>query len=83
YVDRISGAAFLDAGDAWCTPGQQAVFTGCGGREAAPLVGAGGELIVDMQAILWFRLRAGIGFPIHGAVPGSRPAAYLRFGSYF
>jgi Tol biopolymer transport system component len=83
YLDRVSGAAFLDAGDAWCTPEQRSVFTGCGGEEVAPLVGAGGELIVDMKAILWLRLRAGIGFPIHGAAPGSRPTAYLRFGSYF
>lgn len=83
YLDRISGAAFIDSGDAWCTPAQLSILSGCDAAGAAPLVGAGGELIADVTAILPLRLRAGVGFPLQGSAPGRRPTAYLQFGSNF
>lgn len=81
FVDRFSGVAFLDAGDAWCTPAQLSAGLACDAADAAPLVGAGGELVADVTVLLPLRLRAGVGFPLHGAAPGRGPTAYLRFGS--
>jgi hypothetical protein len=85
FVDRISAAAFLDAGDARCTgrPGQ--VFRACAEADsvAGPLFGAGAELVLDLGFAGFFpaRVRLGAAAPLRG--PGGGEGVYLQLGSSF
>lgn len=83
FLDRLSGALFVDAGDAWCETAEGIIHSGCAGRDAAPLVSAGGELGLDLT--LFFRmpvrLRGGIAVPIEG--PRTAANLYLGLGHSF
>lgn len=85
FIDRISAAAFLDAGDAWCTAEEQAISETCRRTEAVttPIVGAGAELIFDVgfAGIFTGRIRTGAGVPIRG--PARDPSVYVQIGSNF
>jgi hypothetical protein len=85
FLDRVSGALFLDAGDAWCVAGNEA--RGCppraeGGLFAlTPLAAAGIELNVDVTLLFNadVRIRAGVAHPVTGSDdPG--PTFYFRLG---
>jgi hypothetical protein len=85
FLDRVSAAAFIDAGDIRCNPDVAVVRTITCARPAdtQPLVGVGGEVGLDM---VWFflapvRLRAGVGVPLTGATRQAR--AYFTFGPSF
>jgi hypothetical protein len=83
YLDRLSGAAFLDAGHAWCDADN--LFGSCSSTSAgaSPVVGAGGELVTVMS-ILGFSspMRLGLGFPIRGG-DDRDPRLYLLAGHSF
>lgn len=91
FVDRLDAAAFLDAGNAWCTGDEERRFADCrdsGVPAPAPgtslprrptLVAAGVELGIRFGTPL--HLRGGFGFPLQG--PGNRPVWYLHFGPGF
>jgi outer membrane protein assembly factor BamA len=84
YIDRISGAAFVDAGDAWCTGLADDLYGSCQrARGQPPLVSAGAELAIDMSfaRIIATRVRAGLAFPVQG--PSSSPMLYLQAGQSF
>lgn len=85
FLDRISAAVFLDAGDAWCTSGEIAArrCLEIWHSDGETLVGAGGEAAVDIAVFFDFpvRLRGGVGFPLRG--PASEPRFYFRFGPSF
>jgi Tol biopolymer transport system component len=90
FLDELSGALFLDAGNAWCTPDQEAARGACnpprpaGAAPLPPLVGAGAELALDVTTFFdtSFRLRAGVGIPVAGE-PGATPRAYIALGPAF
>ncbi len=70
FLRTLSASAFLDAGDAWCTPVQESVAP-CNpdlGVHRRPLVGVGGEIAGDVAVLFstTLRLRAGVGFPLTG-----------------
>ncbi|HEX6939944.1 MAG TPA: hypothetical protein VF158_11070 [Longimicrobiales bacterium] len=85
FLDRLSAAAFLDAGDAWCTPEQFATLPICDAAVASAIAGAGAELALDVELFygLATRVRAGVGMPIRGGGPDPTPMAYLQFGPSF
>jgi hypothetical protein len=92
YVDRLWGAAFADAGAAWCVAACDPALV----RQetaARPLVSLGAELGADM---LFFyagplTIRGGFAVPLStvaaatdgGARARPSPSAYLRFGRSF
>lgn len=85
YLDRLSAAAFLDAGDAWCTDAEIARRPWCPGAALDPVLGAGAELALD--ANLFFgariRVRAGVAVPLRRE-PGSDSASgYILLGPNF
>jgi hypothetical protein len=71
FIDRVSTAFFVDAGNASCTAEQRAVYLSCAGnpdRSDDVLVGAGFEVHANVAVLsfapTWARL--GIGFPVGG-----------------
>jgi hypothetical protein len=87
FFDRLAGAAFLDAGHAWCDPDTAArlVPGACTTTDsaAAPLLAAGGEVVAILS--VWGTstpVRFGLAAPIQGAAERS-PRAYLMAGAAF
>lgn len=82
FLDRLSGAAFLDAGSAWCTTAQKETLPGCGDAEDV-ILSAGAELGIDLTLFYNAAVRLGIGFasPLHGSPSGSR--LYIQAGPSF
>ena len=82
FLDRISGAFFADAGDAWCAQDQAEARSGCSVRAARALVSAGAELSLDGLVLYngYLRVRTGLAVPLQ---PGGDPALYVRLGSSF
>jgi hypothetical protein len=80
FLDRISAAAFIDAGHAWCDADAATRFTtACTSTSAsdAPLIAAGGEATVLSSFWgMFVPLRFGVGVPVRGA-PGAGPRAYF------
>jgi Tol biopolymer transport system component len=81
FVDRLGGTLFVDAGDAWCAPGEVTRWGAvCGSATPRiPLLSAGGELVVF--ASFWeirLPVRVGVGIPLHGGVERSA-RAYVAF----
>jgi hypothetical protein len=90
FVDRVSASAFVDAGDAWCLY-SDGVYRHCGAAVGSsggnaihsPLIGVGGEIVIDFELLfsLPLRLRGGLGFPVRGPATGAQ--AYVAVGSSF
>lgn len=87
FFDRLGGAAFVDAGHAWCDAATAARFTpaACPSTDpgATPLIAAGGELLGLFS--IWgapLPLRLGAGFPLTGDA-GRSPRFYLTAGTFF
>lgn len=71
FVDRVAGALFLDAGNAFCDAEQRSVYLSCAGagsESAETLVSAGFELNanVSMLAFLPSWIRGGLAFQLAG-----------------
>jgi len=85
FIDRIAGALFADAGDAWCTADEQARSARCRLAESVvtPIAAAGAELAVDIgfAGIFTARLRGGVGVPFRGPRSGAR--FYFEMGSNY
>ena len=89
FLDRLSGALFVDAGNAWCTAAQRAIRAACPGTEegeaAVPpaLISAGAELVLDagLSFLLTSRLRIGVAAPLQG--PRSGALLYVSLGPSF
>jgi len=84
FVDRVSAAAFMDAGDARCAGRPAATFSACrGARPASPLLGAGAELVLDLgfAGIFPARVRLGFAAPVRGPAGGG--GVYLQLGSNY
>jgi Tol biopolymer transport system component len=83
YLDNLSGALFLDAGNAGCGAADRTPLNICSAEGAPALVASGAELALD--ATFFFaiptRLRGGIAFPLQGR--SGRPELYLQFGLPF
>jgi hypothetical protein len=75
FLDRVSAAAFFDAGQIRCGSEVLAVRPGsCRSAEGVPtsiLAAAGGELVTDavLMYFLQLRLRTGVGVPLTGGAP--------------
>lgn len=84
FLDRISAAVFLDAGDGWCRR-RDGRYRRCGedAGPAGPLLGAGAEAVLDLVLAteLPLRLRGGAGLPVRG--PGGPPRWYVALGESF
>jgi Tol biopolymer transport system component len=80
FLDRISGALFADAGDAWCDSGQASER--CADPGLPPLLSAGAETTFGLGLFYSppFLLRIGIAVPVR---PRVAPSAYLGFGLSF
>lgn len=84
FLDRVSGALFVDAGDAWCSDDVAQHYVRCDRTDPGdPLLAAGAELNLDLGLFGYgsVRTRLGAAAPIQG--PGSGVAFYLRFGHAF
>jgi hypothetical protein len=85
FIDRVSGALYVDAGDAWCNAAEEAVSARCRVASAAdtPIMAAGAELILDIgfAGIFSARLRSGVGIPVRGPRDGAR--VYIELGSNY
>lgn len=85
YLDRLSGALFVDAGRAWCTRPEERRSWACAlaGEDETPLVSAGGELALDLGLLFGspFRVRGGVAAPLQG--PADEPVFYVRVGPSF
>jgi hypothetical protein len=84
FLDRVSGAAFADAGHAWCRPAADGPHA-CSSTNAAdpPLVSAGAELTTMLglyEATL--PLRFGVALPLQGPT-GSSPRFHIVAGASF
>lgn len=71
FIDRVSAAFFVDAGDASCSEEQRAVYVSCAGNPLRPkemLTSAGFELNANIALLSFVPTwtRTGIGFPIGG-----------------
>lgn len=79
FLDRLSAALFLDAGNAWCDPATTARLHPDFCRSAAshpPLMAAGAEATLLLSAYnVPLPLRFGAGAPLRGS--DGRPRAYL------
>jgi Tol biopolymer transport system component len=80
FLDRISGAVFADAGDAWCEPGHAS--DRCADPALPPLVSAGAETTLGLGLFYAppFLLRVGIAVPVR---PRLGASGYLGFGLSF
>jgi len=89
FFDRVSAAAFADAGRAYCPASADSTSVVCrSGNIDGPLLGSvGGELILDtaIQYDIPARLRAGLAVPVLNREAGRARSvsAYLTFGSSF
>jgi Tol biopolymer transport system component len=85
FIDRVAGALFVDAGDAWCTPEERTASARCRFAEAVatPIAAAGGEIAIDVgfAGIFAARLRGGVGVPFRGPREGAR--LYFELGSNY
>jgi len=85
HLDWISGAVFLDAGNAW---GPELEVRGFHSPRMDPLISTGGEVMVRTLP-LWFQeldLRFGVAFPLTELDPGAGKGSirsYLRLGLSF
>lgn len=83
FLERLSGALFLDAGAAYCGTAERASLMGCSQETASLLVAAGAELGLDTS--LFFagrtRLRGGLAIPLEGRP--ARPKLYFGMGLPF
>ena len=72
FLDRLSAAAFVDAGNASCNAEQRAVYSlSCPGspdRPTTTLVSAGAEVRAQVSILTFFEfpLRVGVAYPIRG-----------------
>jgi hypothetical protein len=79
HVDRVTGALFADAGNAW---GPELGIQGFQNPRRATLASLGAEVTTEVLA-LWassLRIRAGLGVPL---VEGDGARVYLRLGLSF
>jgi hypothetical protein len=80
FFDRLSGAAFIDAGHAWCDAASATrLGTACPWTDAgaAPLVGAGAEATALLSVYdIFLPVRAGAAVPLQGA-DRPRAVAYI------
>jgi hypothetical protein len=87
FLDRLSLAAFADAGAAWCHAGSRCSWrTDLANAEGRALVSAGGELVADfaLQYDVPARARLGLAVPVRERERAPRAAsAYFTFGSSF
>jgi hypothetical protein len=85
FLDRVSLAPFVDAGDAWCSSAERQISATCRRNETniTPIIGAGGELVLDVgfAGIFTGRLRGGFGTPIRG--PDLPQRFWVQFGTSF
>jgi len=84
FLDRVSGALFADAGDAWCSDEVAGRYLRCADTAPGePLVSAGAELNLDLGLLGYgsLRTRLGAAVPIQG--PERGVGLYLRFGHAF
>lgn len=85
YLDRLAGAAFLDAGNAWCSAEQAQTNSACPATRPATRISAGAELGLDALLLhsIHVRVRLGLAVPIKapGEVPG--PSVYVELGQGF
>jgi len=84
FLDRVSGALFADAGDAWCSDDVAARYLRCAATEPGePLIAAGAELNLDLGLFGYgsLRTRLGAAVPLQG--PERGVGLYLRFGHSF
>jgi len=84
FIDRLSGALFLDAGAAWCSAAQQAADIRCRTQTDVDdgfrflghptLAAAGAEIGLDLAFLFsgTVRLRAGVAAPLAGPHTGAR-----------
>jgi Tol biopolymer transport system component len=87
FLDRISLAAFADAGSAWCAAAS-AANTVCRNRLTSPswLVSTGAELNLDtaLQYDIPYRFRLGLAFPVRGRLSSDAAATlYFTVGAAF
>ena len=82
YLDRLSGAVFADAGNAFCDAPVSSLCGSSGDPSPPPVAAIGAELGIgiDLFYRAGFNLRAGVGVPVTG--PGSA-RAYVRLGPAF
>jgi hypothetical protein len=84
FIDRVSGAFFADAGDAWCSEDVAARYLRCERTDpGSPLVSAGAELNLDLGLFGYGSLRTRIGAAVPVRGPDQGVAFYLRFGHAF
>lgn len=87
FLQRVSLSAFADAATTWCDAGDL-TMAACrfSLAEREWLVGAGGELVVDIAPVydVLYRVRLGMAAPVAGTIPGARaPGVYMVLGSSF
>jgi hypothetical protein len=91
FVDRLSAAAFVDVGSAWCPPGGDEAVGCAEGSVASPsrptwLASAGGELNLDaaLQYDVPYRFRLGVAAPLVERERAGRPVSvYFTLGAAF
>jgi len=78
--DRLHGALFADAGDAWCVSDRFADTAACSHRDAPALASVGAELSIEfgILANAFVALRTGVALPVAG--PRSDPGFYVAIG---
>lgn len=81
HLDRVHGAVFVDAGNAW---GPQGEGAGYDQPRLGPLAGTGAEVVVRLSLLYSQPLviRTGAAVPLVDAL-GSGPRFYIRVGSVF
>lgn len=78
--DRLHGALFLDAGDAWCVGTRFVGSPSCTTADEPRLAAYGAELSVELGILAnaFLALRGGVAVPVVGRT--SRPTLYIRVG---
>jgi hypothetical protein len=86
-LDRLAAAAFVEAGRAYCAPGDATSVCAGPVTNNPMLASAGAELYLDtaLQYDVPARFRAGLAAPIHGRdfAGAKKVSFYLTFGSAF